>query len=1397
MDIQSRMGQLCEVKVIRRVRTYAGVRRYKQPIGSIIIRDSVLAGLKLTATVDGYDRIESMDGKQKFWVGPGENGKWSVTRDVGDDEWGDEVLSADDEEEALIRLAEFVNPEAFQSAQRLGPAPKYDRPGANTRAEISDEIASWGNSLADNSNDRSFGSRLWELSDLYDADQIDERGVLVRLNDIKDEMESAGENDTLDDVKYAINSVRSLSKVPKRESIAEMREKARQFEANVAANAGKPRNVKLNDITEGTWIRVPDRVGPNGPTSGGPDGWLRVDRIGTHSKSRKSFSGTGTDGKRYQIGQVTTRDTIETVDNPGNAPALAEYVEPAPSPVIKKPHNFRKGDFVHLPQGSGYVQDDYILKEDIDGKPGYKVPLSDDRYGKVNLRTVVVRPGTTSSIEEVTAPTEPNQPLTVAMPIPDALSPQQRRKAEKMIAPNIKRVESEWEGFTQYEGANGRNFWHEEGTDNYWDENDVIFSEPFSANALQRLNGLSAPAGIETSAPEQPVATPDVLKKLKSKYDGWDRYKGPDGKVYDVGQSEDDGRYYATGRGGWDDIVADGATRDEAVSKLAGVLAPKDAPTAIAPNTPVEAPSVAEVTDRLSRQQRNNAQRREELSARQKLEAIANGTSPGDRAGALARATSPASDGKAGRAAQMLGEEADYQLDQGLHKFAHTDVMNVARGLREGAITTPEAVRGLQQLAKGHDSEGRVREYAFLMSMADRIEKMDTRSASEIQKEARLRSESRRANVANEVQSNPNTQTAQVAETRANADLTPDDVAINEFHDVYTRLVNGDNRSGRWASMRMFREDPAIAKYSRERQDQILKAWARADGVHFAPEDNQKILTQADWDAALRSGGQSKHLISLDSLYKGPPAVSSPQARTTQPESVFNPSSPTPNAPSISRNASGLTKKAKDRIAALNLDGESDGTQARGKLRPPQNIKDRDMALRYGEEFYDGAQERATENYNNGMTEAAAWRAVLRPAEERIRAARQYSMQQEGTRDGYGRYSIRENDTYTEVASVSGRAGGNSTTAANRARAEMSRRNRESAIAAAMQWDKDADAIRADNALQTDQYQGNSSTMLYDADYERLKESYLPLVESLASRKPGGVFTWSELDNTLTVSGRQAIERDRRTAVARMVGEGLIARIPNSDRMMVAANPRQNATPDFPRNEIGAVNNGEALDGMTVQERLTNLEPYSNPNSNSYVPRVDEALGNMRRAVSRGEEVDDVDLTALEADAGLRSSMDYTRKINARRESTESWEQYSQPQSAAVVTGDLVQNVSTNVPTSSGPTNTGQIIGSVPKTRRAKDLTETEARQLIREDFPRAMRMIGERYFGSEARRKLTTPQQKRTMKEAYEDMQEYASETPAVARMHIRVKYAGMSYPEARVMQVISRIIKEERDDY
>jgi len=48
--------------------------------------------------------------------------------------------------------------------------------------------------------------------------------------------------------------------------------------------------------------------------------------------------------------------------------------------------------------------------------------------------------------------------------------------------------------------------------------------------------------------------------------------------------------------------------------------------------------------------------------------------------------------------------------------------------------------------------------------------------------------------------------------------------------------------------------------------DAVLKELSRTGKAHLVPEDNRKVLTPADREAAIRIGGEDNHLLSIEAL---------------------------------------------------------------------------------------------------------------------------------------------------------------------------------------------------------------------------------------------------------------------------------------------------------------------------------------------------------------------------------------------------------------------------------------------------------------------------------------------------------------------------------------------------
>ncbi|MDP9792121.1 hypothetical protein J2S43_000633 [Catenuloplanes nepalensis] len=100
-------------------------------------------------------------------------------------------------------------------------------------------------------------------------------------------------------------------------------------------------------------------------------------------------------------------------------------------------------------------------------------------------------------------------------------------------------------------------------------------------------------------------------------------------------------------------------------------------------------------------------------------------------------------------------------------------------------------------------------------------------------------------------------QRAEPEPAQAQAPVEKDDLG-ERIRNVYASLASG---AGAWVSLAGLRQH--FTDVPRAALDEALKQLSREDGVHLAPEDNQKTLTAEERDAALRSGGQDKHLLAI------------------------------------------------------------------------------------------------------------------------------------------------------------------------------------------------------------------------------------------------------------------------------------------------------------------------------------------------------------------------------------------------------------------------------------------------------------------------------------------------------------------------------------------------------
>jgi hypothetical protein len=78
------------------------------------------------------------------------------------------------------------------------------------------------------------------------------------------------------------------------------------------------------------------------------------------------------------------------------------------------------------------------------------------------------------------------------------------------------------------------------------------------------------------------------------------------------------------------------------------------------------------------------------------------------------------------------------------------------------------------------------------------------------------------------------------------------------------RLIYADlaPRPGGWVSLTRLRAE--LSDADRGEVDSALQTLYRAPGVSLIPEENQKVLTAGDRDAAVLIGDQSKHLIAIE-----------------------------------------------------------------------------------------------------------------------------------------------------------------------------------------------------------------------------------------------------------------------------------------------------------------------------------------------------------------------------------------------------------------------------------------------------------------------------------------------------------------------------------------------------
>jgi hypothetical protein len=92
----------------------------------------------------------------------------------------------------------------------------------------------------------------------------------------------------------------------------------------------------------------------------------------------------------------------------------------------------------------------------------------------------------------------------------------------------------------------------------------------------------------------------------------------------------------------------------------------------------------------------------------------------------------------------------------------------------------------------------------------------------------------------------------------------PDEAGVRRtrVEKAYADLTQDDPEG--WVSLVRLRAHPALAQMSKEEQDQALREMEPLRGVNLEPDANQSRLTLGERRAAVRIGGEDRHLLSID-----------------------------------------------------------------------------------------------------------------------------------------------------------------------------------------------------------------------------------------------------------------------------------------------------------------------------------------------------------------------------------------------------------------------------------------------------------------------------------------------------------------------------------------------------
>ncbi len=114
--------------------------------------------------------------------------------------------------------------------------------------------------------------------------------------------------------------------------------------------------------------------------------------------------------------------------------------------------------------------------------------------------------------------------------------------------------------------------------------------------------------------------------------------------------------------------------------------------------------------------------------------------------------------------------------------------------------------------------------------------------------------------------------------TRANAELLRRFVRYHQKHGTLAEVIRSggmdleslirsvylDLSDGPQDWIRLARIRPKLDSAEKSEVDETLLKMMKTGTVHLAPDSNRKVLTEADHEAAVRVGGEDKHLIAIE-----------------------------------------------------------------------------------------------------------------------------------------------------------------------------------------------------------------------------------------------------------------------------------------------------------------------------------------------------------------------------------------------------------------------------------------------------------------------------------------------------------------------------------------------------